>query len=196
MTDQAILQLYEEFHTPQHVRRHCGAVATFAVELGEKFIARGEPIDLELVRQASLLHDFVRIVDFRTLEPETFPDPFSKDDVSMWKSLRAKYRGLHHAEAGAQILEERGFPKLAKVVRKHAFIQIREGFDSWEEKIVYYADKRAKHDRIVSLQERIDDGRKRNVPESKDPKEMARLDEGVFALEREIMSKLTKKLIQ
>lgn len=192
MTDQEVSSLIEEFRVPLHVRRHCAAVAKFAVELGEKLAAAGEKIDLALLRHAALLHDFVRVVDFKKFEPEKFSDsaPASAADISFWKMLREKYNGLHHAEAGARILEERGFSEIARLVRRHRFLQIKEGFDSWEEKILYYADKRTKHNQVVTLKERLADGRSRNAPETENTEEARELDEKVFALEREILTKI------
>lgn len=189
MTDQQVANLIKEFHMPLHVRRHCATVANFACQLGEKLLAVGEKIDLTLLRHAALLHDLVRVVDFQEFHPEKFPDPVTPEDVTFWKELREKYKGLHHADAGAQILTERGFGQVAKLVSRHRFLQIKEGFDSWEEKLLYYADKRTKHDQVVPLKERLDDGRKRNVPGMKYTEEARRLDERVFALEREILTK-------
>ncbi len=190
MTDQQVARLIEEFRMPLHVRRHCAAVANFACELGRKLIAAGEKVDLTLLRHAALLHDLVRVVDFRKFKPEEFPDPVTPEDVSFWKILREKYKGMHHADAGAQILTERGFSETAKLVSRHRFLQIKDGFDSWEEKLLYYADKRTKHDHVVDLQERLDDGRKRNVPGMEYTEEARGLDEKVFALEREILTKI------
>lgn len=189
MTDQQVFDIIEEFRVPLHVQRHCKAVANFAMELGKKMIAAGEKIDLVLLRHAALLHDFVRVVDFKEFHPEKFPDPVSPEDIVFLKMLREKYKGFHHAEAGARILEERGFPEIASFVRRHRFLQIAEGFDSWEEKILYYADKRTKHDHIVTLKERLADGRRRNAPKTENTKEAVELDEKVFALEREILTK-------
>lgn len=190
MTDIQVAQLIKEFRMPLHVRRHCAAVANFALELGEKLIASGEKIDLNLLRHAALLHDFVRVVDFKEFNPHVFPDPVNDEDILVWKGLRAKYAGLHHAQAGARILEERGFHDVAKLVRRHLFLQIKEGFDSWEEKLLYYADKRIKHDKIVPLKERLEDGRRRNAPETMNTKEALELDQKVFALEKEILKKI------
>ncbi|MBI2638672.1 HD domain-containing protein [Candidatus Peregrinibacteria bacterium] len=190
MTDDEVSGLIEEFHMPLHVQRHCAAVANFAKELGKKLIAAGEKMDLKLLHHAALLHDLVRVVDFKKFEPEEFPDPISAKDIAFWKMLREKYKGLHHAEAGARILEERGFKEIARLVRSHRFLQIKEGFNSWEEKILYYADKRTKHDKVVTLKERLADGRQRNAPETENTKEAAELDEKVFTLEREILTKI------
>lgn len=187
MTDHEISNLIQEFHVPLHVRGHCEVVANFAIELAEKLIASGEKINLELLRSAALLHDLVRVVDFKKFDPAKFPDPVTQEDIECWKELRKKYAGMHHALAGAKILEERGFPEIAKLIEKHRYLQIIEGFNSWEEKILYYADKRTKHDKIVSLKERLEDGRKRNAPETIGTLGAKELDEKVYALEQEIM---------
>lgn len=186
MNDREVSQLISEFHVPLHVRRHCAAVANFALDLGQKLLAAGEKIDLTLLRHAALLHDFVRVVDFREFNPEEFPDPATKEDIEVWKILRKKYKGLHHAEAGARILEERGHPDIAHLVRKHAFLQIKNGFDSWEEKLLYYADKRTKHDEVVTLEERLEDGRRRNAPKTSE-EDSRELCKKIFELEKEIL---------
>ena len=188
MTDEQVAALIKEFHTPLHVQRHCKAVSDFALELGRKFQAHGHRVNLTLLKHAALLHDIVRIVDFRHFNPEEFPDPYSAEDVAFWKTLREKYKGMHHAIAGAQILEERGFEDVARIVARHGYLQILEGFSSWEEKLLYYADKRTKHDTTVSLQERLEDGRRRNAPETIGEMKSAEIDKKVFALEEEILA--------
>lgn len=190
MTDSQVAEIIKEYHVPPHVRKHCEGVAKFALELAERLIARGEKINVDLVRQAALLHDFVRVIDFKEYNPETFPYPVNEEDIKYCKELRKKYANLHHAIAGAQILKERGFPDVAEIVRKHRFLQIEEGFDTWEEKIVYYADKRVKHETVVTLQERLDDGRKRYPHEAKNEDERLRIAKKVFELEKEIFTKI------
>lgn len=189
MTDQEVLSLIALFQTPLHVQRHCIAVADFAVKLGEALVARGEKINLTLVRHAALLHDLVRVVDFRGFAPETFPDPVTPEQIEFWKMLRVKYAGIHHADVGADILAERGFDEVANVVRKHRFTQIERGLDTWEEKLVYYADKRAKHDKIVPLGERLADGKIRNLIETNTTEESLMLDKKIHLLEEEIFTK-------
>lgn len=191
MTDQDIQNIYEEFHVPAHVRRHCHAVADFAIALGKRMCGAGTTVDVDAIRQGALLHDFVRVVDFREFKPETFPDKAQGEDIEFWRALRKKYQGVHHAIAGAAILRERGWPNIAELVQKHRFQQIEDGFDTWEEKIVYYADKRVKHDRVVSLKERLEDGHRRNAREDREgiTLPLNLLDEKVFELEAEIFRK-------
>lgn len=189
-SSEEIIRLYEEFHTPPHVRRHCGIVEYVALSLSKKFLEKGIGVNLDIIRASALLHDFVRVIDFRVFEPSAFPFQASEEDIQFWYQLREKYRGYHHAEVGATILEARGYPEIAKVVRSHRFLQIEKGFASWEEKIVYYADKRVKHAKIVSLKERLEEGRIRNAPETLGNKKARALDQKVFELEREIMEAL------
>lgn len=189
MTDLEVSKLIEEFRVPLHVRRHCAAVADFCVELGGKLVAAGVKINLKLLRQAALLHDLLRVIDFKTFEPKKFPDPISAEDIKFLKSLREKYKGQHHADAAAQILRERGCNDIADVIEKHKYVQIKDGFKTWEEKILYYGDKRIKHNKVVQLSERLADGRKRNYPYIKGEEPDNELDKKVFELEKEILEK-------
>lgn len=189
-TTQQIIDLYTEFHTPPHVREHCGMVSYLATEIGKKFVAKGISVDIELLKAAALLHDLVRVVDFKLFDPSKFPFQPSEADIIFWKNLREKYAGRHHAGVGAEILEQKGFQEVANLVKKHRFMQIEHGFETWEEKILYYADKRVKHASIVSLRERLEEGRLRNAPETAGNQKSKELDKKAYALEREIMNAL------
>ena len=63
---------------------------------------------------------------------------------------------------------------------------------TWEEKLVYYADKRAMHDQIVPLQERLDEAHHRNAARRKasgiDFAEIERIDVAIFDLQAELFS--------
>lgn len=188
MTSEQIQKLYSEFHTPLHVQRHCKAVAEFGALLARKLQEQGINVNEGLVYDAGLLHDLVRYVDFRVLNPEEWNYDVEQADVAFWKSMRVQYAGVHHADVGADILESKGFHDLAEIVRKHNFLQILKGFNTWEEKLVYYADKRAKHDEIVPLLERLMDGRKRNQPHLMSDPLSSELDTKVAVLEAEIFA--------
>ena len=65
-----------------------------------------------------------------------------------------------HARAGAEICREHGYPEIAAIVAQHVILEdydqeryCRGEFSALE--IVYYADKRVRHDNIVSLEERL-----------------------------------------
>lgn len=188
MTDRDIAKIIAEFHVPVHVQRHCKKVAELAVSLAEKISEIGYSVDAELLRCAAELHDFMRVIDFRDFHPEKFPVQGSADDILFWRKIRTEYTGKGHEEVAAEILRHRGFMKEARLIEQHRYRQILEGFDSLEAKILYYADKRTRHDEVVPLAARLREGRRRNAPETIGTPEAAAVDEKIFALERELQS--------
>ncbi len=69
--------------------------------------------------------------------------------------------GCDHAEAGAEICRLHGYTGIARIVAEHVILQdhdpqrYRRGLFTAVE-VVYYADKRVRHEEIVSLDERLD----------------------------------------
>ncbi len=53
-------ELFNEYGTPERVRRHCNAVAEAAVKLGNALNAAGYNLDLELIESAARIHDVAR----------------------------------------------------------------------------------------------------------------------------------------
>ena len=116
-------------------------------------IKKGIKVDKKLVTAAALLHDVVR----------------EKED---------------HVSEGAKLIRELGFPEVAEVISKHSLYKIEDPEKqphTYEEKIVFYADKRAKGSKIVSLEERF-----------KDLKQRYALD---FTKEYEFSKKMEKELM-
>ncbi|PIE64779.1 MAG: metal-dependent phosphohydrolase [Desulfobacterales bacterium] len=65
-----------------------------------------------------------------------------------------------HAERGQEICEKNGYPEIGVIVGEHVYLSTfapdeyaRGCFSACE--LVYYADKRVKHDRVVGLEERL-----------------------------------------
>jgi uncharacterized protein len=191
MTPEAIEQLYDEFHTPVHIRAHCFEVARIGKLLAEKLNKKGQNIDADLVWIAGMLHDLVRVVDFTNLDPNLGTD----EDQWIWKKLRETYKETHHGIAAGEILVKIGEAKLADIIKRHAFgsIGTPEGPQDWESKLLYYADKRVAHDQCVSLQSRLDEARIRhNGPIEKTDKQ-AQIEEKIHQLESEIFKTLDFK---
>ncbi|WP_051228697.1 DVU_1551 family NTP transferase [Pleomorphomonas oryzae] len=46
--------------TPEPTRRHCAIVAKLAVEIADRLVAKGMPVDIEAVRAGALLHDVAK----------------------------------------------------------------------------------------------------------------------------------------
>lgn len=60
---QACLQLLKEYGTPDHVIRHCVAVADTALKIGSALNKHGYHLDLDLIQAAGLIHDIARVED-------------------------------------------------------------------------------------------------------------------------------------
>ncbi len=139
--------LLKKFEVPAHIVEHSQRVRSVALHLGQLLNRRGEGLDLAQVEAASLLHDIAKV--------------------------KPKDKGEGHAEAGARLLWELGFPEVAEIVRQHVFLD--PGGDHGrisEAEVVHYADKRVKHTTVVSLEERFQDLRDRY---GKTPEALARL---------------------
>ncbi|MCX8147059.1 MAG: HDIG domain-containing protein [Candidatus Woesearchaeota archaeon] len=157
-TKEQCLKLLKEHNVPENVIKHSMAVNKVAVFLAKKLKEKGVKINISLVDRASLLHDLDKIP---TLD-----------------------KG-NHGEVARKILEERGHHKLGEVVHKHIFeAPFKLGLNSWEEKIVNYADKRCTEDKIVPLKERFEYGRKRYGKESNEHRE--KTEKYFFDLEKQI----------
>lgn len=167
MREEHIQAILDEYQTPQNVRRHCEMVTHVALDLATKMVEKGEIVSLGLLYEAAMLHDVVRLVDFTELKRENFEEKVTDEKWIFWQSLRKKYQGQHHAKVAQQILIEHGRPEIADVIRKHCTSCIlgknkEEELIMWEDKLLYYADKRVKHTKIVSMQERFKLGREQN----------------------------------
>jgi hypothetical protein len=94
-----------------------------------------QPPDLQLCISGALLHDIAKTPCLKS--------------------------GCNHAKAGAELCRSLGLPEIAEIVAAHVILsdfapaRYQQGIFSAQE-IVYYADKRVLHDKIVSLPERLD----------------------------------------
>ncbi len=120
-------KIMTEHQVPEHIIAHSKAVCDVATDIAEKLTKDNIKIDKDLVIAGALLHDV------RKLEKD-------------------------HAFAGAKLLEGMGLIRVARIVKAHGLYRLEdENFAprTIEEKIVFYADKRVVHDKIVSLEDRF-----------------------------------------
>ncbi|MCM2326126.1 MAG: hypothetical protein NDI94_06700 [Candidatus Woesearchaeota archaeon] len=122
---------YKEQKTPDNIMAHVKKVNEVANFLAEKLTEKGIRINLEIVDKASLLHD-----------------------LDKWMCINDK--SIDHGFETERILTKKGFPDLGFYARQHRADIILDGLNSWEEKIIAYADKRCNDDNVVSLKERFD----------------------------------------
>jgi len=195
-TRQQCLELMDEFGVPLHIREHNVAVAKLGVFLAKKLKGKGISVDVDLVDRACLLHDLLRICDLKESGSDRSRQVTTDKDRAKWEQLRARYRPFCHEDAAFALLKD-AYPELALAVRRHRYAALLDEKDkpvTWEEKIVYYADKRVMHDRIVPLKERLEEAHRRNVPQrncaNQAKLDSERIDAAIFELEREILDKI------
>ena len=195
-THKESLALLRQYHVPPHIVRHSLAAAKLAVFLAQRLSDKGVTVDIDLVERACLLHDIMRVCDFAEADYQQFERGLAEKEKAKWRKLRARYETTLHEEAAYDILKEK-YPRLAVVIRKHKYASLlddRSGPNTWEEKLVYYADKRVMHERIVPLEERLREGHKRNVHLHGSPAQskatIAKVDPLIFRPEEEIFKKI------
>ena len=142
--DECILWL-KEFKMPDNIFAHVMQVNRISNYLAETLIEKGVEVDVRLVDRASIIHDIDKHLTLKSGK---------------------------HGYKGQEILKEKGYPKLGEFCVTHLLTYILDhNFPSIEHKIVFYADKRAIGDKIVSINERFDYFTKRYGSKSNDAME-------------------------
>lgn len=163
--DELVEKYWNDWACPMHVRAHQKQVTKVALQVGKALMKKNILLDINLVYTAALLHDMARVCDFTSLEKSQLGEDVTDEKWAKWVDLRRQFKGMHHADVACGALLEDGYNKTAEVIRLHqstAIVEEPERFGILEIAVVYYADKRVKHDEIVTLDERFRDGRERN----------------------------------
>jgi uncharacterized protein len=192
MTEELLQKLITQYRVPVHVQKHMKKVAAVGLFLGQRIKQSGAEVDLAVLRHAALLHDVMKLCDFEKLDIEHFEQNITAEDIQFWTALMKSCGHIGHIEAAYNMLMEIGEDKLAVIVRKHRFEGLIDAQDkptTWEEKILYYADKRVMHDSIVSISERLIDGRNRYFSEGDLPGNDHLVEKAIAQLEKEICEK-------
>lgn len=133
--DRVALEILRSLGVPPNVLRHSAAVAAVAFHLASRLRERGLAVDPATTRLGALLHDLDKASGGR-------PDS--------------------HGQNAGQILQALGHPDLARIAQRHPLrAWTSDPPQSWEEKIVHYADKVVEEDRVVGLQARLEGLRQR-----------------------------------
>lgn len=155
------IQILKEYKMPDNIMVHAMQVTKVANFLAKKINENGTKVNLELVDRASILHDLDKHLTLKT---------------------------GNHSVLTREILKEKGFPELADAAANHMLENIikKNGLQNIEEKIVYYADKRVNHDKIVPLKERFVYLRKRYGTTFKREEEIKEFEVACNRLEKEL----------
>jgi putative nucleotidyltransferase with HDIG domain len=122
-------EILEEFNVPENIREHSRIVKEIALLLAKKLKEKGKAVDLELVSAGALLHDL--------------------DKIATLKDVPS------HGTVSKRWLAEKELFRVGEVVENHGPQIIAKENPGWEDKVVFYADKRCNHNKIVSLKERF-----------------------------------------
>jgi uncharacterized protein len=195
-TRKECLAILAEYHVPPHMVNHSQTVAKLAVFLAQRLNENGTAVDVTLLEGACLLHDLLRVHDFKESDYEPFERNLPKEEKAKWQRLHEKYKTIPHELAAYEILKEK-YPALALTIKRHRYMALldeKERPDSWEEKLLYYADMRVMHDKIVPLKQRLAEGHKRNIhmhgSAAQSKINTAKVDPLIFQMEKEIFEKI------
>lgn len=122
--------MMDEYCMPDHIKAHSFKARDVSVFLAKELNNKGEDLNINLVEASALLHDIAKIL-----------------------CLGSKER---HDLVGAKILREKGYDRIAEIIEQHILL-VEKHSQITEEEIVFYADKRVMHDKIVSLSKRFKD---------------------------------------
>ena len=191
-TRKECLAILAEYHVPPHIVSHSQIVAKLAVFLAQRLIEKGEEIDTELLEKAGLLHDMMRVLDFKQPDYSRFVRNLPEQEKAKWQRLRAKYKTMTHEDAAYDILKDK-YPAPALTIKRHRYMALldeKDRPDTWEEKLLYYSDMRVMHDKIVPLKQRLAEGHKRNIhmhgSAAQSKINTAKVDPLIYEMEKEI----------
>lgn len=94
LSDERCYMLWDRAGTPEHVRRHCTAVAELAETMARDLIDAGGAMDTLLCRSAGLLHDMMRTVPHHAMEAEKVLREMGFDRLAGTVGSHMSFRGL------------------------------------------------------------------------------------------------------
>src|SRR3989338_1574130 len=149
-------QLFEKYKVPGTVRLHCESVHTVAVFLAEHVQKQGYPLNLDIVKPFSLLHDFMKAVVLERLTDPPYNYTPTAEEVEMHQQLRRQYHGGSETKVAYLILKE-DYPEFAQL-----FLELDElttnpqAVVSAETRFINYVDWRVLGNKVVPLSERME----------------------------------------
>lgn len=189
MTKTEINKFYKTYRVPKSIIAHMEKVAHVCEVLADKFTRKGVKIDKKLLIAAAFLHDAFRVCDIKNFNPQSIDPNATKEDIEIWQELRNLYQKIGHEMAISRMLRLMDQHDLASLILKHDFYRIDQ-LRTWEEKILYYADKRVDHDKIVPLKTRFVEGRKRNNDSDDNFEKIGAIEQKILLLEKELVDEL------
>ena len=158
--------MMQQMQMMEHIAVHSLQVCRVTLLLTDQLKPLNPSLNPRLMQAAALLHDITKTRSFDTKE--------------------------NHAQTGAEFLEEQRFPEVAQLVRQHVRLDDYSTAASiGAPAIINYADKRVLHEKIVSLDERMQYILERYGETSTHQQRIRKLWRITRALEGRIFSRLT-----
>ncbi len=125
------LLLFDKYNLPSQKRIHVEAVTRLALFFAQKLKQKNIAINLKLIEAAALLHDIDKNIPILS--------------------------GERHPDTAVRVLNELDYSEVASVVAHHSLQQILKAQtapQTWEEKILYLADKMTKYE-VIGIEHRF-----------------------------------------
>lgn len=162
-TEDECYELLKRFRMLPNIVAHSVQVMRVSIAIYEDMKSPGS-LNRELIVAAALLHDIA-------------------------KTRSIEQRELRHDLVGAMMLRELGHDEIADICENHViYTDFSEASPVNEKDIVFYADKRVMHDRVVDIDTRIADLVERYGKTEKIREMIIHNKKFVLALERKIES--------
>ncbi len=161
-------RLLHEMQVPDHIVAHSIQVSRVALALVDLLAGAKVVLDRDLVLAAALLHDITKLSSMAT--------------------------GEMHSVTAERLLAGRGHLEVGRVVAQHVRLDAYFAASTPDEaEVLNYADKRVVHDRIASLEERLEDIMSRYGKTPERAARIARLIEDTRRVEARIFSFLDRR---
>lgn len=149
-----ILDIYKEYNLPENLKLHQLRVASVAKLLVESY--KKEPLPVDTIVKACLLHDMANIVKF---DLEYFPEFIKKDEIEFYKKVKSDFiekYGSNENIATLKIVEELGLlSPLVKNIIEHIDFTDTQVENDISVAISHYADMRVGPHGVLSLKDRL-----------------------------------------
>lgn len=164
-TEDECFRLIKEYKMLPNIVQHSIQVKNVSIAI-YKHLVRPVCISPDLLIAAALLHDIAKT------------NSLINDEV-------------RHDVTGGEILRSLGYEEIAIIVENHV---VFNGFDPdgplTEKEIIYYADKRVMHDKIVNIDTRVDDLVERYGRDERIKKLILENKKFIITLEKKIQSRM------
>lgn len=120
----------DDYQMLPNIREHSIVVAKVAELLIQGFQRNGSSLDRDLILAGALLHDIA-------------------------KTQCLGDNDGNHAKVGREICLKHGYERVGEIVASHVVLNGNGSGPVTEKEIVYYADKRVNHNKVVTLEERL-----------------------------------------